>query len=112
MEKEAENKFSSGLFLGLLIGGGLAIFLNSPSGRKLLKSISQEGLDNILHLLDEDKDLDEDYEEDEVPEKPNGDSQTQPRESVGEGVSGFTRPPVRRFFRGIGKKIYNKASHL
>lgn len=94
MEKDIENRFLSGLFWGLLIGGGLAVFLNSQSGRKLLKFLSQEGLENILHLLDEDKDLEEDYDYEEEQ-----DEAFQKAKDL--------KPQPRRFFRGIGKKRLN-----
>lgn len=97
MEMENNNsnsgsKFINGFLLGALIGAGVVFLLGTKKGKKLLKAISEEGLGNISNILEEEKvddidDLDEDKEVEKVI----------PSEEV--------RPKVRRFFRGIAKRL-------
>ena len=88
MENNNGNKFLNGFVLGLLIGVGVTLLLSTKKGKKILRSISEEGLDGILERLDgSEDDLNEeaDYEEEEAVEKAE------------------EKPVVRRFFRGIGR---------
>ena len=98
MEKENGNKFLNGFLLGVLIGAGIVFVLNTRKGKKLLKLISEDGLDNLLERLrSEGESLLQDDFEGDIPETPT---------EVKSGLNEVERKPiiVRRFFRGAGKK--------
>ncbi len=96
------NRFFDGFLWGAIIGGGLVFLLGTKKGKKLLKTISEEGVEGLSELLEEQIDKEEDFEN-EVPEqvpqiKPsNGNGVVkQTQESV--SVKKETKP-ARRFFR-------------
>lgn len=94
------NNFFGGFLLGLLVGGALVFLLGTKKGKKLLKTISEEGQDNISNLLkkvEETEDLDETMGE---PKK----EFVQKREFVVREKS-IEKPKVRRFFRGISRHV-------
>lgn len=64
--------FMTGLLLGALIGGGAVFLLGTKKGKKLLKTISEEGLEGISELGDFIENEEEAYEDDEeiAAEKP------------------------------------------
>ena len=112
------NKFLGGFLLGALIGAGAVFLFNTKKGKKILKSFSENGLDNISEMLQNQEDnVEDDYEEEvQRPIKTSASDlrHSQPREtrpnpeaSNGEAKnhSPEKKPLVRRFFRGIGKKI-------
>lgn len=94
------NNFFSGFLLGFLVGAVVVFLLGTKKGKKLLKVISKDGIDNISNLLDEaDKteDSNGDYEEaeDVVPK----------REFAIKEKSIEEKPKARRFFRGISRRV-------
>lgn len=65
----AEGRFSNGFLLGLVIGGGLVFLLGTTTGKKILKTVSEEGLEGLTQFL-EDLDVEDlDEELDEVEEE-------------------------------------------
>jgi hypothetical protein len=62
----SEGRFSNGFILGLIIGGGLVFLIGTKTGKKLLKTLSEEGVEGITNLLEE-ADF-EGYDE-EIPEE-------------------------------------------
>ncbi|MEK7534261.1 MAG: YtxH domain-containing protein [Patescibacteria group bacterium] len=91
------NKFLNGFLLGALIGGGAIFLLSSEKGKKILKILSEEGLDKISDLLQEQENtMEDDLGEDEAFSV-NG-------ESEDNTVKEEKKPFVRRFFRGISKR--------
>jgi len=93
------GNFFSGFLLGFLIGGFVVFLLATKKGKKLLKTISEEGMDNLSNILEktgEAENLDEVYEEEEeaAPKR-----QVIPREDVGE------KP--KRFFKGVSSRRLN-----
>ena len=62
----AEGRFSNGFLLGLVIGGGLVFLLGTDSGKRILKTISEEGLENLTTFLE---DLDIEDLEEEIPDE-------------------------------------------
>lgn len=48
-----DNKFTTGLLLGLILGGGAVFLLGTRSGKNILKIVSDQGLDGLLNLLEE-----------------------------------------------------------
>lgn len=92
------NKFFNGFLFGALIGAGAVFLLGTKKGKKLLKAISEEGLDNISNILDS-SDKFEDIKDDEEVEK----AMPQESSSIEKEFEG-ARPKARRFFKGISRK--------
>ena len=86
-----DSKFLNGLLLGAILGAGAVFLLGTQKGKKLLKAISDEGLENISELL---------HHEEERKAESTGESK--PNVPLSEPDK---KPLIRRFFRGIGKKI-------
>ncbi len=91
------SNFFGGFLLGFLIGGLAVFLLGTKKGKKILKTISEEGLDNLSNILEkagEAGNLDEVYEEEEeaAPEK---------QASVKENIGG--KP--KRFFKGVARRL-------
>ena len=93
---KSNGNFFSGFLLGVLVGGFLVFLLGTKKGKKLLKAISEEGLDNLSGILEkEDKavGLDEVYEEEEVA----------PKKHV--IIERDIEEKPKRFFRGISRRV-------
>lgn len=92
------NNFFSGFLLGVLVGAGLVFLLGTKRGKKLLKMLSEKGLDNVSNILkDEDVTMD--------PDESYGDSEenTPKKEATAKDVE--RKPKVKRFFRGISRHL-------
>ena len=48
-----DNKFTTGLMLGIIIGGGAVFLLGTRTGKNLLKILSEQGMDGLTDLLEE-----------------------------------------------------------
>lgn len=48
-----DNKFTTGLILGIILGGGAVFFLGTKTGRNLMKILSERGMDGLVELLEE-----------------------------------------------------------
>jgi hypothetical protein len=98
---KSNNNFLSGFILGALIGGIIVFLLGTEKGKKILKAISDEGLDNLSNILekaDKAANLDEvfeDEDEQEIPPK---------KELITRGVTDDGLKP-RRFFRGVSRHL-------
>ena len=57
------NRFSDGFLLGALIGGAAVFLLGTKKGNKILKSITEEGLDGLTEII-------ENFEEEREGAKP------------------------------------------
>ncbi len=93
------NRFFDGFLWGAIIGGGLVFFLGTKKGKKLIKTLTEEGIDNLSELLEE---YGGGEEEEDFEEKVTESSKT----SNGNGVSKInseSQPAPtkssRRFFR-------------
>ena len=62
---QKEGKFFNGFLLGLLVGAAVVFLLGTKKGKKLLKSLSEDGLSNISDIFEEAEEL----EGDDVEEK-------------------------------------------
>jgi uncharacterized protein YcfJ len=97
---KSNNNFLSGFLLGALIGGVIVFLLGTEKGKKILKAISDEGLDNLSDILekaDKAANLDEVFEEEEQEISPK-------TELIAKEVSDDRRKP-KRFFRGISRHL-------
>lgn len=129
-----QGKFSNGFLLGFLLGAAVVFLLGTKKGKRLLKAISEEGIDNISNILEEaDKSVDlDEVMEDEKPSSakaasfadlPSAEGSIKARvatktESEGQRED-FTpkkqfalkekyieeKPKVRRFFRGVSRRV-------
>lgn len=106
------GKFFNGFLLGFIIGGVSVFLLGTKKGKKLLKAISEEGIDSISNILEEaDKsvDLDEVIEEEEPSFTKATEGQREDiapkKEFVIKEKSIEEKPKVRRFFRGISRHV-------
>lgn len=97
MSERNEHKSGSNAFLwGLIIGGLLVYLFTTKRGKKILKQLSEvglEALDNISNVEGTDEYVDEDMEE--VP------NETPEETSTNE--NGDSRP--RRFFKGVKRRV-------
>lgn len=95
------NNFFSGLLLGILVGGVLVFLLGTERGKKILKTISEKGLGDISNILD---DEDKSVVPDEAIKKPRKQN-IQTREFAVKEEPIEEKPRVRRFFRGISRRV-------
>ncbi len=77
---EQNGRFSNGFILGLIIGGGVVFLLGTKTGKKLLKTFSEEGMEGLTDLLEEaeleEEPEDEQFNEEEIVHAVNHDHAT------------------------------------
>ena len=98
---KSNNNFLSGFILGALIGGAIVFLLGTEKGKKILKAISDEGLDNLSDILekaDKAANLDEVFEEEEGQE-------ISPKTELIVKEASDDRHKPKRFFRGISRHL-------
>ena len=103
MNNNHGNKFFDGFLWGAIIGGGLVFLLGTKKGKKILKMITEEGVEGLSEILEaqiDTEDLGEETEEETgAPKEPqlkgNGVSKNSQSKESGEEV----KPPQKRFFR-------------
>ncbi len=98
------NGFMNGFLLGAIIGAAVVFFLFTEKGKKLLKTITEEGIEGFADLKDlvqEEMD-DEEYEGDGEYQEDQHVTPVyhQPREASLESLH-HSPSKVKRFFRGI-----------
>lgn len=93
------GKFLNGFLLGALIGAGVVFLLTSKKGKEVLKTLSEEGLDNISELLEQEDQIVDDGQDEKVQEREESNGQQ------GKSQEANKKPLVRRFFRGISRKL-------
>lgn len=110
MEKRNSNHTEgggmNGFFLGLLMGAGLTLLLTTEKGKKIVKTLTEEGLEDLSKLQDmvdaiQDKDVPPDgkTEETQAPKEP-----PVITEIATETEEKPFKSPSRRFFKGTRKK--------
>ncbi len=70
-----DGKFTTGLLLGLILGGGAVFLLGTRTGKNLLKILSEQGMDGLVNLLQEYdlenlEEAEEEMPEEEIPSEP------------------------------------------
>ncbi len=97
----SDSKFSNGLILGVIIGGAAVFLFGTPTGRKVLKILSEQGIQGVSDLIETELDerlyeeeADEVVEEEIVEEKPQAEEK-----SPSNGHSTEPAPRRRRFFK-------------
>jgi len=104
MENHNSGKFTTGFLLGAMIGAAAVFLLGTKKGKKILKAITDEGI-NLQDLL-KTEDLEEDeYEENPeiVPEQPEFKNPQEVKEEEpkanGNGVLKKAASSGKRFFK-------------
>lgn len=111
-EKKGSNNFSTGFLLGLLFGVALTLLLVTKKGRKMLKTLTEEGFENMKDLKSKLKDaetkIDEDLYYDDLEEKSPAPAVIASVVSVSEPAqkthTNGVKKHVKKLFRGIPKK--------
>ena len=99
----SNNNFFSGFLLGVLVGAAVVFLFGTKKGKKIWEAISEKGVDNISNLL---KEADKEIEvADEIEEEQNTPRSTPVRQASSAPLSGASAPKVRRFFRGISRRV-------
>lgn len=104
------NGFSSGFLLGILVGAALVFLLGTEKGKKIVKAITEGGLDRmdeIKEMLEKNiEEVEDEYEEPiekkiiaKKPKPSNGHAVTVPSNSSPSIVH-----RTKRLFRGIPKR--------
>ncbi len=105
MDNNGNNKFLNGFIWGFIIGGALVFLLGTKKGKKLLRAISEEGLENITDILES---QDEEHEDEEQSQETQTSSSNHDNHKNGEAKKYNpvidTKSKIRRFFRR-SKKI-------
>jgi gas vesicle protein len=111
------GSFLNGFLVGALVGAAVVFFLGTKKGKRILKMISEKGLDNVSTMFDKAgnaAELEEGFEEgEESPLEPSAASE----EAVGKPIRQEKKPVYRvkrvskdslktkRFFRGISRHV-------
>ena len=100
MGNNGDGKFSTGFILGLIVGAAVVFLFGTKKGKKLLKTITEEGVGSFSDLIEEveegeynDPNIDREEKVVETPE---------PKLSEKEEI--VRKPLAHRFFRGTPKK--------
>ncbi|SRR5258706_6005189 len=121
MEEEKHNHsngFMNGLVLGAILGAGAVFLLGTKTGKKLLKAVSEEGMEAMSDLKGVlENEMDEDQEDEEMISSPLShihDHRVPPTQPEFEHThnDGFDYEEhhvipvkhIKRFFRGTPKK--------
>lgn len=91
MNNQNSSSFSNGFLLGLIIGGAAVFLLGTKRGKKILKSVSEEGLEGLTEIIEEASTR---MEEEEEPE---------PAQEFPKSNGNGSTPVKRRFFRRTPK---------
>lgn len=99
------GRFSDGFLLGALVGGAAVFLLGTKKGNKILKTITEEGLDGLGEII-------ENFEEEREGAKPSPQevkkATAKPEEHIEEKIelepvpaetNGHSVSPTRRFFK-------------
>jgi gas vesicle protein len=97
-----DNKFTTGLLLGLILGGGAVFLLGTRTGKNLLKIISEQGMDGITDLLEE-YDLSDLEEVEEVQDGETSETDAEVKEGSGSEGEEPKKAPKKHFFRRVRK---------
>ena len=111
-KNNASSHFAQGFFLGLVFGVGLTLLLVTKKGRKILRTLADEGWENFTELRKNmdavrsdvssqiEKAVDEEIVSDEEETPPSEKPEPAPSSPGKNGV----KKSVRKLFKGIPKK--------
>lgn len=109
------SNFFSGFLIGVLVGAAVVFLLGTKKGKKLLKAISEDGIEDIYNLLDEANQPTpalrpaskaSTYAK-AMADKPEEQREEflQKREFAIKEKAIEEKPKARRFFRGISRRV-------
>lgn len=105
---EKGSHFTTGFLLGLLLGVSITLLLVTRKGRKILKTLSDEGFENIRdwqsRLQNAQATIDDDFYEEDVEEGTDVRSETAESTESTEKSHGNGVKKHKKLFRGIPKK--------
>jgi gas vesicle protein len=123
MEHKEHHKgggLSTGFLLGVVVGVIITLLLTTKRGKKILKMITDEGISKISNLEDMVGDMIDEYETKPVePKLPSVElaeemevedealAMPSEKEEVKEVIKKESKPPVKRFFKGIHRPSVN-----
>lgn len=103
--------FLNGLLVGFLLGGGAVFLFGTKKGKKLLKLITEEGLEgisNIEDLIEDEYEYEQEVEDTAGPQRKTASVKKEVVPTVEEEKKQepkATQPhPIRRLFRGIPRR--------
>lgn len=103
--KNSGNNFFSGFLLGVLVGAAVVFLLGTKKGKRLLKTISEEGLDNISNILEEANQPSPRLRPASKSPEQQKEKFLQKREFAIKERDIEEKPKIRRFFRGISRHV-------
>jgi hypothetical protein len=95
------SHFTTGILLGLILGGGAVFLLGTRTGKNLLKIISEQGFEGVTDLLEE-YDLSDLEEVEDIEDEP-GEDESQASENKEASEGEVKKSPKKHFFRRIRK---------
>lgn len=93
------GSFVNGFLWGAIIGAGVVFLLGTKKGKRLLKTITEEGLEGVSGLSELVEEYGDNEEEEKVEKGLNGEKKEEEK-SFAQSFGG----QARRFFKGIPKK--------
>jgi len=99
MGNNGDGKFLTGFILGIIIGGGIIFLFGTKKGKKLLKTITEEGVESFSDLIER-------VEEGEYSQ-PGFNREERTAEESGFQIKEkeeIKKPPVHRFFKGTPRR--------
>jgi gas vesicle protein len=102
---KSNNNFPGGFLFGVLIGAAIVFLLGTEKGKRILKTISKDRMDNLNNLLEKAgkaTDLDEVYEEEPSFAKA---TEGQGSALIHTEENPQEKPKTRRFFKGISRHL-------
>lgn len=103
--QHSNGGFINGLLLGVIIGGGAVFLLGTKKGKKLLKTLTEEGLEGISELEDLLEEESGEYKE-PLPVKEDKTYSETELNGNGKKESAINKITTtgKRFFKGIKRK--------
>ena len=107
MNNNHSSKFFDGFLWGAIMGGGLVFLLGTKKGKKILKMITEEGVEGLSEILEEQMDEEEAGDTEDEPSfaKASKGKEDGPEKVSGNGLSeektiNESKPSIpKRFFR-------------
>ncbi|MCL4418888.1 hypothetical protein M1146_02165 [Patescibacteria group bacterium] len=103
MNNNSGNRFFDGFLWGAIIGGGLVFLLGTKKGKKLLKTVTEEGVEGLSEILEaqmNDGLSDEEEEDSEDEEMETNSAEESTNGAVKDNSEKTMRKSIpRRFFK-------------
>lgn len=103
MNNNSGSKFFDGFLWGAIIGGGVVFLLGTKKGKRLLKTVTEEGVEGLSEILE--AQMGDDLSDEEIEESEDEEIETDSAEESTNGAAKnnlkktVTRSAPRRFFK-------------